>query len=161
MLEINPGLIVWTIISFVVFAGVLGRYAWRPIINALTEREDKIRTAIEQAERARAEAADILKKNEENIARADAEYQKAIRESRALAEKVKEEMLAKARLQADQELQRAGEEIRRNVDAARKQLRTEVADLAVKAAEKILEESIDEQKQKRLVTSFLDQLPKN
>jgi F-type H+-transporting ATPase subunit b len=161
MLEINPGLIVWTIISFLVFAYVLGKYAWKPIVKALTEREDKIRTAIEQAERARAEAAELLKKNEENMARADEEYQRVIRESRSLAEKVREEMLAKARSQAQQELERATEEIRRNVEAARQQLRTEVADLAVKAAEKILDESIDEQRQKKLVNTFLDQLPKN
>ncbi len=161
MLEINPGLIVWTIVSFVVFAAVLGKYAWKPIIKALTEREDKIRSAIEQAERARTEAAELLKKNEENMARAEEQYQKVIRESRTAADKVREEMLAKARQQAQQEMQRATEEIQRNVDAARQQLRTEVADLAVKAAEKILEETIDEQKQKKLVNAFLDQLPKN
>lgn len=161
MLEINPGLVVWTIFSFVIFAAVLSKYAWKPIVKALTEREDKIRTAIEQAERARAEAAELLKKNEQNMARAEVEYQKVIQDSRAVAEKVKEEMLAKTRLQAQQELQRATEEIRRSVEAARQQLRTEVADLAVKAAEKILEGTIDEQKQKKLVNAFLDQLPKN
>jgi F-type H+-transporting ATPase subunit b len=161
MLDINPGLIVWTIVSFVLFAAVLGKYAWKPIIKALTEREDKIRTAIEQAERARAEAAQLLKKNEETMVRADQEYQRVIRESRAVAEKIKEEMLATARQQAQQELQRATEEIQRNVAVARHQLRTEVADLAVKAAEKILDETLDEQRQKKLVNSFLDQLPKN
>ena len=161
MLEINPGLIVWTIVSFIILAGILGKYAWKPIIGALTEREDKIRSAIEQADRARAEASELLKKNEENIARAEEEYQRMMRESKSMAEKVKDEILGKARVQAQQELQRASEEIQRSLESARLQLRSEVADLAIKTAEKILGESLDSQKQKKVVNSFLDQLPKN
>jgi F-type H+-transporting ATPase subunit b len=161
MLEINPGLIVWTIISFIILLTVLGKYAWKPIINALGEREDKIRSALEQADRARSEAAELLKRNEESIARAGQEYQNMLRESKAMAEKMKEEIVGKARQQAQQELQRATEEIQRNVDSARQQLRAEVADLAIKAAEKILDESLDAQRQKKMVNSFLDQLPKN
>ncbi len=161
MLELNPGLIIWTIVSFIVLVAVLGKYAWKPMLKALGEREDKIRSALEQADKARAEAAELLKKNEESMARAEEEYQKMMRESRAMADKVKEEILGKARVQAQQELQNATEEIRRNLDSARQQLRTEVADLAIKAAEKILDESLDAQKQKKIVDSFLTQLPKN
>jgi len=161
MLQVNPGLVLWTIVSFIILVAVLGKYAWKPIIKALGEREDKIRTALEQADRARSEAGELLKKNEENMARAEQEYQKMIRESREMAEKVKEEIIGKARVQANQELQRASEEIQRSVDSARQQLRAEVADLAVKAAEKILDESLDAQKQKKMVNTFLDQLPKN
>jgi F-type H+-transporting ATPase subunit b len=161
MLELNPGLIIWTIVSFVLLVAVLGKYAWKPIISALAEREDKIRSALEQADRARSEAADLLKKNEEAMARAEQEYQKMLREGKAMAEKVKEEIVGKARQQAQQEIERASEEIQRSVDSARHQLRTEVADLAIKAAEKILTETLDEPKQKKMVNSFLDQLPKN
>ncbi|HTP13954.1 MAG TPA: F0F1 ATP synthase subunit B [Bacteroidota bacterium] len=161
MLEINPGLILWTIASFIVLVAVLGKYGWKPMIQALSEREDKIRSALEQADKARQEASELLKKNEENMARAEEEYRKMMRESRAMADKVKEEILGKARDQAQQELQRATEEIQRSVDSARQQLRSEVADLAIKAAEKILEETLDAQKQKKVVDSFLSQLPKN
>jgi len=161
MLEINPGLIIWTIASFIVLVAVLGKYGWKPMIQALTEREEKIRSALEQADKARLEASELLKKNEENMARADEEYQKMMRESKAMADKVKEEIVGKAREQAQQELQRASEEIRRNVDSARQQLRSEVADLAVKAAEKILDETLDAQKQRKIVDTFLTQLPKN
>jgi F-type H+-transporting ATPase subunit b len=95
------------------------------------------------------------------MARAEEEYQKMMRESKVMADKVKEEILGKAREQAQLELQRATEEIQRNVDSARQQLRSEVADLAVKAAEKILDETLDAQRQKKIVDSFLTQLPKN
>jgi F-type H+-transporting ATPase subunit b len=161
MLEINPGLVLWTIISFIILVGILGKYAWKPIISALAEREDKIRGALEQADRARSEASDLLKKNEEAMARAEQEYQKMLREGKEMAEKLKEEIVGKARQQAQQEIQRASEEIQRSVDSARHQLRTEVADLAIKAAEKILDESLDAPKQKKMVNSFIDQLPKN
>jgi F-type H+-transporting ATPase subunit b len=161
MLEINPGLIVWTIISFAILVAILGKFAWKPIIKALAEREDKIQSALDQADRARSEAAELLKKNEESISRAEQEYQKMLRESKLLAEKMKEEIVGKARQQAQQELQRATEEIQRNVDSARKELRGEVADLAIKVAEKILDESLDAQKQKKIVDTFLGQLPRN
>lgn len=161
MFDINPGLIVWTIITFVLLVAVLSKYAWKPLLQALHEREDKIRSALEQAEKARAEAAELLKQNERNMARAEEEYQKTIREGKALAEKLKEEIVNKAKQQAQRELQMAKEEIQRDIDAAKHQLRSEVADLAIRAAEKILDETLDQQRHKKLVDNFLNQLPKN
>jgi F-type H+-transporting ATPase subunit b len=157
----NFGLIVWTIVAFVIFATVLAKFAWKPILKALNEREEKIRGALEQADKARAEAAAMLKQNEQNIARAEQEYQRVIQEGKALAEKMKDEIVAKAKQQAQQELDRAQDELKRNVDEARQTLRTEIADLAIRAAEKILDETLDEKKQKKLVDKFIDQLPKN
>jgi F-type H+-transporting ATPase subunit b len=161
MFDINPGLIIWTLVTFGVLFLVLSKFAWKPLLEALNEREGKIRSALEEADKARAEAAQLLKQNAQNIARAAEEYQKLVREGRALAEKMKEDIVAKAKQQADQELLRANEEIQRSVDAARQQLRAEVADLAIRAAEKILEESLDAAKQKKIVDAFMNQLPKN
>lgn len=161
MFDINPGLMVWTIVTFILLAFVLGKYAWKPLLKSLHDREDAIRDALDQSEKARAEATELLKQNEKNMARADEEYQKALREGKALAEKLKEEIVTKARQQAQQELQHAKEEIQRDIEAAKQQLRTEVADLAIKAAEKILDENLDAAKQKKLVDSVLNQLPKN
>ena len=161
MFEINPGLIVWTIITFLVLLSVMTKFAWKPILKMLEERESKIRTALEEADRARTEAAEMLKQNEKNLARAEEEYRKVIREGKALAEKLKEDIVSKARQQAQQELKLAMEEIKRNVDAAKLQLRAEVADLAIKATEKILEETLDEKRQKQLIDSVMNKLPKN
>jgi F-type H+-transporting ATPase subunit b len=161
MFDINPGLIIWTLVTFGVLFLVLSKFAWKPLLEALNEREGKIRGALEEADKARSEAAQLLKQNAQNIVRAEEEYQKLVREGRALAEKMKEDIVAKAKHQADQELLRANEEIQRSVDSARQQLRAEVADLAIKAAEKILEESLDAVKQKKIVDAFMNQLPKN
>jgi F-type H+-transporting ATPase subunit b len=161
LFDINPGLIIWTIVSFLVLLIVLSKYAWKPIMKMLGEREDHIRDALEQAERARIEAAEMIKQNEKNLARAEEEYQKMIREGKAVAEKMKEEIVAKAKQQAQQELQQATAEIQHSVDTAKMQLRAEIADLAIKATEKILEETLDEKKQKKLADSVISQLPKN
>jgi F-type H+-transporting ATPase subunit b len=161
LFDTNPGLIVWTIISFLVLLIVLAKFAWNPILKMLGDREGQIRTALEEADRARSEAAEMMKQNEKNLARAEEEYQKMIREGRAFAEKIKDEIVVKAKQQAQQELKQASEEIQRNVEAAKVQLRSEIADLAIKAAEKILEETLDETRQKKLTDSVISKLPKN
>ena len=161
MFDINPGLIIWTLVTFGVLFLVLAKFAWKPLLQALNEREGKIRSALEQADRAREEAARLLKQNEAAMARAEEEHQRMVREGRALAEKLKAEIVAKAHQQAQQELERASAEIQRNVEAAKQQLRGEIADLAIRAAEKILDETLDAARQKKLVDSFINQIPKN
>jgi F-type H+-transporting ATPase subunit b len=161
LFDTNPGLIVWTIISFLILLIVLAKFAWNPILKMLGDREGQIRTALEQAERARTEAAEMIKQNEKNLARAEEEYQKMIRDGKAFAEKMKDEIVVKAKQQAQQELKQAAEEIQRNVEAAKLQLRSEVADLAIQATEKILGETLDENRQKKLADSVINTLPKN
>jgi F-type H+-transporting ATPase subunit b len=161
MFDIDPGLMVWTVVTFVVLVLVLTKYAWRPLLKVLHDREENIRQALNQAEQARAESAELLKQNEKSLAKAEEEYQRIVREGKMLADKLREEIVVKARQQAQRELQHAKEEIQRDIDAARQQLRVEVADLAIQAAGKILEETLDVQKHKKLVDKFLDQLPKN
>jgi F-type H+-transporting ATPase subunit b len=158
MFDINPGLSIWTTVVFVLLVLVLGKFAWKPLLKTLQDREDKIRDSLEQAERARAEAAELLKQNERNMARAEEEYQKIIREARSLGEKVKEDIVDKAHQQAKHELQAAKDEIKRDIEAAKHQLRGEVADLAIKAAEKILDETLDSAKHKKIVDNALNQL---
>lgn len=161
MFEINPGLGIWTTVVFLLLAILLGRVAWTPLIKSLQDREDGIRDALEQSEKARSEAAELLKENKANLARAEEEYQKTIRAAKLEAGKMKDDILSKAQQQSQRQIQQAKEEIQRDVEAAKMQLRGEIADLAIKAAEKILEESIDEKKHKKLVDGFLSLLPKN
>ncbi|MBI2619379.1 MAG: F0F1 ATP synthase subunit B [Ignavibacteriales bacterium] len=161
MFELNPGLSIWTTVVFILLVVVLGKFAWKPILQSLREREEKIRDSLEQAERARAEAAELLRQNERNMARAEEEFQKIVREARVLGDKMKEEIVTKAHQQAQRELQNTKQEIRRDIEAAKQQLRSEVADLAVKAAEKILDETLDAGRQKKLIESTLKQLTKN
>jgi len=161
MFDINPGLSIWTTVVFVLLVLVLGKFAWKPLLKTLQDRENSIRNSLEQAERARAEAAELLKQNERNMARAEEEYQKVVREAKSLGEKLKDDIVNKARQQAQHELQNAKDEIQRDIEAAKQQLRSEVADLAIKAAEKILDETLDPGRHKKIVDNVLNQLPKN
>lgn len=161
MFELNPGLAIWTTVVFVIFAFLLAKFGWKPILQALNEREQKIRDSLEQAEKARQETAELMKQNEKNRAAADEEYQRIVREAKALAEKMKEEIVERGKNEAQRHLDHAKEELRREVDAAKQQLRGEVADLAIQAAGKILDESLDSKKHQKLVETFLKQLPEN
>lgn len=161
MFDINPGLSIWTTVVFVLLVIVLGKFAWKPLLQSLQDREQKIRDSLDQAERARAEAAELLKQNERNMAKAEEEYQKIVRDAKALGEKMREEIVAKAHQQAQHELQAAKEEIQRDIEAAKQQLREEVADLAVKAAGKILDETLDPAKHRKIIDEAVDQLKQN
>ncbi|HLA69270.1 MAG TPA: F0F1 ATP synthase subunit B, partial [Bacteroidota bacterium] len=96
MFDINPGLSIWTTVVFVLLVLVLGKFAWKPLLKTLQDREKSIRDSLEQAERARAEAAELLKQNERNMARADEEYQKIVREAKVFGEKMKDDIVNKA-----------------------------------------------------------------
>ena len=92
MFEINPGLLIWTIVTFVCVAAILSKVAWKPMLKALSDREDKIRNALEEADRARTETAEMLKQNEKNLVRAEEEYQKMVREGKAFAENLRKKL---------------------------------------------------------------------
>jgi len=161
MFELNPGLSIWTTVIFVTLIVVLGRFGWKPLLRSLKEREDGIRDALDQAEKARVEAAELLRQNELNRSQAEEQYQKIVRDARSMAEKTKDEIVAKARQQAQREIEAAKDEIARDLESAKQQLRGEVADLAVGIAEKILDESLDRSKHSKIVDEYLKSLPKN
>jgi len=161
MLELNTGLIIWTGLTFVVLLFILGRYAWKPVLKMLDTREESIKQSIEKAEESRREAGRILEENRKNLARAEEVAQKVIREARELAEKIRLESVSKATSEGNKLIDKAREEIERDKQLAITQLHGLVAELAVKAAEKILNEAIDEAKQKKLVENFINSLGKN
>ncbi|HUI31774.1 MAG TPA: F0F1 ATP synthase subunit B [Candidatus Acidoferrales bacterium] len=161
MLELNTGLIIWTALTFGVLLVVLRSYAWKPILNNLETREESIRQSLERAEEAKREAERILEENKKNLAKAEEMAQQVLREARELGEKIRSELASKARAEGDKLLERARDEIERDKQLAMTQLHGLVAELAVKAAEKILDETIDEVKQKKLVENFINSLGKN
>ena len=144
MLEINPGLILWTILTFVIVLVILRRTAWKPLLTALKEREDSIRTSLHDAEEARQQAQTASGGEQE----ADGHRRKSsrsaiIKEGRDMAERLKAEILEKANTSSQQMVVQAREEIQREKETALTQLRSEVADLAIMAAGKILDANLD------------------
>lgn len=161
MLDINPGLILWTIITFVILLFILTKTAWKPLVEALQAREQGIRDALYKAEEAKKESERMLAEHKSALAKANEETARILKEGRELAEQMKNEIVAKAHESANAMMTHAKEDIQREKETALIQLRNEVADLAINAAEKIIEETLDESKQKKLVDKVLQKLPKN
>jgi F-type H+-transporting ATPase subunit b len=161
MLEVNPGLILWTILTFVFVLAILRAKAWKPLLQALTEREEKIRTALLDAERAQTDAQRLLEENKRQLAKAEEESQRIIKQGRELGDKLKAEIVEKANAGARSMIDQAKEEIRREKEAALTQLRTEVADLAIGVAGKLLDQNLDNAKQRQLADSAIKDLQKN
>ena len=161
MLELNPGLIFWTIITFIVVLVVLKRTAWKPLVNALTSREEQIRVALQQAEEAQAEGKKLLEENKRQLAQAEEQSQRVIKEGREMAERLKAEIVERAHASSRQMVEQAKEEIRREKETALNELRTEVADLAIGAAGKILDANLDTPKQRQLVDSVIKDIQKS
>ncbi|MBX2990743.1 MAG: F0F1 ATP synthase subunit B [Bacteroidetes bacterium] len=155
MLEINPGLIFWTIVTFLAMLFILSKVAWKPLLHALTSREEQIRTALLEAEEAQAEAKKLLEENRRQLAQAEAHAQQAMREGREMGEQLKTEIVEKAHASARNMIEQAKEEIRREKDSALQELRGEVADLAVTAAGKIIDANLDVNKHRQLVDGVI------
>lgn len=160
MLEINPGLIIWTIITFVIVLAILRFTAWKPLLAALTAREEQIRNALEQAGQAQVEARRLLEENRRQLAKAEEEAQRVMREGREMGERLKAELLEKAQTSTRHMVDQAKDEIRREKDAALVQLRTEVTDLAIAAASKVLDANLDTPAQRKLADAAIADLGK-
>ncbi len=161
LLAPNLGLIFWVGLAFLLLLFVLSKYAWGPITSALTEREQTIETSLTRAERALAEAKQLAADNERARREAEVEAQRIMREAREAAEASRAEQVDRTRDQIRTMQAQAQAEIEREKQQALAELRTEVADLAIQAAEKILHESLDAPRQKRLVEDCIADLPKN
>lgn len=161
LLAPNAGLIVWITVTFLALLFILKRFAWGPITTALNEREGRITESMEQAEKALAEAKQLQADNRLARKEAESEAQRLMREARDAADMLRSEEVDKTRAQIQHLQEQAKQEIMREKDSALDSLRQEVAGLAINAAEKILNENLDANRQKRIVDDFLKSLPRN
>jgi F-type H+-transporting ATPase subunit b len=160
MFDINPGLAIWTIVTFLVVLGILRLTAWKTLLGILTSRENSIRASLEEAERVRGEARRLLEENKKQLASAEEESQRIVKEGRDLGERLKAEMLDRANTSSQHLVEQAKEEIRREKEQALDQLRQEMADLVVGAAGKLIDENLDTAKQRRLADAAIREISK-
>ena len=161
LLEVNPGLIFWVILTFIVLLWVLKKVAWKPILGALDQREAAIKESLEKAEKAKEEAQKVLDENQANIAQAEEESKKIIDQSRAYAEKLKDQMIRESKEQARKIIDEAAAEIDRKKDEAFTELKNQVAEIAINAAEKILRENLDKESNKEIVDKYIGDISRN
>jgi F-type H+-transporting ATPase subunit b len=161
LIDVNPGVAVWTLVTFVVLLVILKKFAWKPILTALEQRENAIRESLEKAEKAKDDAQKVLDQNQVNLAKAEEESKQIINQSRAYAEKLKDQIAQESKVQAKKMIEEAAAEIERKKDAAFDELKSQVVEIAISAAEKILRESLDKETQKRIVNKYIGEITKN
>ena len=158
LIDVVPGLMIWTLIAFGITFYVLKRFAFGPIQKTIDERRERIRAAVEEADKARAEARELLEQHRALIAQARSESGEILAEAR----KVADSQLARVRAEAEAERQRRLEEIRKQIDAetarAIDQIRTEVADLTLEATERVVGKVLDAADQRRLIDEAVEGL---
>jgi F-type H+-transporting ATPase subunit b len=160
LLSPNTGLMFWTLLIFVVLLLILTKYAFKPITAAVEARERALRDAIEAASRDREAAASLLEEHRAQIESARAEAQRIIAEGRATGDKLRGQMVEETRQQQQEMLERARQEIGREKELAIAEMRAEAVDLALRAAEKVIEKNLDARTNRQIVEKFLESLPK-
>jgi F-type H+-transporting ATPase subunit b len=158
LIEVIPGLMVWTIVAFAICFFVLKRYAFGPVQKVIDDRRDRIRESIEEADRAREEARHLLEEHRKLIGQAKSEAEGILGEARKIADSQRERM----RNEIEEDRQRRLEETTRQIEQATQQalgeIRREVASLSLIAAEKITRKALTEDDQRRLIDEALSEI---
>ncbi len=158
MLSINPGLMIWTFIIFLLLLVILAKVAWKPLLASLKTRENAIADSLSRAEQARSDAERLIAENKQERVKAEEEVQKALREGRIYAEQMRHDLVEKAKEEAERMLTQARGEIERDTQRALRQLREEVADLAVMATSKLLDENMNEERHRKMVDKMIAEI---
>jgi len=156
--DINTGLSFWTLIVFGILVFILGKYAWGPILQTVEAREKGIQAALDEAAARQDEAAKLLVQHKEQLADARRQASELIAEGKAAGEGVRKDIEEKARTEANDIIERARLEIGRERDAALETLRKESVDLALAAASHLMQENLDQAKDRQLVERYLSEM---
>ena len=160
LVQLDPGLFIWTILTFIVLFLVLAKFAWKPLLAALKDREDQIKTALQDAEQAKDELDKITLKSEAITDKAREEAKVILLEAKASSEKIKQEMVSKATEEADKIRVEAENMIKIEKDKAVDEIKTKVVDLTFAITEKIIKKNISSKENKNLIEESLKGLKK-
>jgi F-type H+-transporting ATPase subunit b len=156
------GLFFWMLVTFTLVFIILKKFAWKPIVHALKEREDNIREGLENAEEAKDELTKVKVKSDKILSDAIVERDTLIRQGRELKEKLIVEAKGQAESEARKMIEEAKKHIQEEKNAAINQIKLQIASLSVDIAEKILRNKLEDDKiQKELMTSLLDEFELN
>jgi F-type H+-transporting ATPase subunit b len=158
LIKVTPGLMIWTILCFLIVVFVLKRWAFGPIQKLIDERRERIRRALEEADHAREEARRLLEEHRQLIGQARGEAE----EIRSVARQEADAQLRRVKEEAEAERQRRLADTARQIDAelgrALDQIRAEIADLGLVAAEKVTRRSLRDEDQRRLIDEAVGEL---
>ena len=158
--DINGGVIIWTVVIFIILLAILWRMGYPALLKMVEERERRIQKQLDEAEKANAEAQRLLEEHKKQIAAARAEAQEILAKAKTVSQKERETLLAKAREEYDALLSRARKDIDAEKEKAIIALRREAVELSIAAASRVIEANLDTDANRRLVTGFLETLGK-
>jgi F-type H+-transporting ATPase subunit b len=158
LVQPDPGLFVWTILTFLILVGLLARFAWRPLLEALERRRATIAQSLEDAQRARQELERLQRESTQIMAQARAEAESMLARSRSDADALREELKQKARSEAAGIVKNAERQIQLETARAVQQIRHEAVDLSVAIASKILRRQVTREDNEALIQEALKQV---
>jgi F-type H+-transporting ATPase subunit b len=157
-LVVNGGLMIWTIVVFILLMIVLRRFAWPAILGAVRAREEALERQIAEAEKNRAESAALLEQHKKLIVDARAQTQTMLAEAKTVAEKERAAAIERTRQEQEELLDRARREIAAERDRAVEELRREAVDLSLAAASKLIGQRLTSDTDRKLVENYLASL---
>ncbi|MDX6486290.1 MAG: F-type H+-transporting ATPase subunit b [Gaiellaceae bacterium] len=158
LIKVTPGLMIWTIVSFLITLFVLKRYAFGPIQKMIDERRERIRQSIEEADKAREEARKLLEEHRSLIAGARADAEQILAEARRVGESQRERVREEIEVDRQRRLEETRKQIEAETQRALVQIRAEVAELTLIAAEKVTGKALDQADQRRLIEEAISEL---
>ncbi|HXH25687.1 MAG TPA: F0F1 ATP synthase subunit B [Vicinamibacterales bacterium] len=154
----DPGLYIWTILTFLVLLALLAKFAWRPLLAALERRQASIRRALDEARQAQLELERIRADSQRILADARAQADAILSSTRADASRFREELRQKAQAEAQAILRNAERRIEQETARALQQIRTEAVDLSVAIAAKLLQRHVTPEDHERLIEETFRQI---
>jgi len=142
LLRVEPGLLLWTWVTFIVLLLILWKAAWKPLVEALDARAEKVRGDIENADRSRQEAEKLLAQHKLMMDNARNEAAQFIADSKSEAEKMRNEIIEKAGADAEGLSERARKEISLAKDKALAEIKAEIVNLSTEIAAKIINKNL-------------------
>jgi len=158
LVQPDPGLFIWTILTFLVLLTLLAKFAWKPLLQALEGRQESIRKALDDAQQAKLELERVQQESAAIVAKARQDADAIITRSRADAESLREELRGKARAEAEGIVRNAERQIQAETARALQQIRHEAVDLSVAIASKIIQRNLSKEDNERLIDETMRSL---
>ena len=158
LVQPDPGLFIWTILTFLILLGLLAKFAWGPLLKALDERQAMIRKSLDDADQAQQDLAGLQEKSAQLLAEARAEGQSIVAQSRAAAEVVREDLQQKAKAESAAMVKAAERQIQQETARAVEQIRHEVVDLSLSVASKLIKKNLTAEDNDALIQDSLNQI---
>ena len=158
LVQLDPGLFIWTILTFLILFFVLSKFAWKPLLTLLESRENTIKSSLEDAEKAKQELERLNTESEAIISEARSEAQSIRVEAKSAAEKIKADIMAQAGEDAKKLRDETEKQIQVEKDKAISEVRQEVVGLAITLAEKVIRKNLSKEDNQDLIEDSLKNL---